>query len=642
MTAPTMTPHRLSITGARLAALLGLAVLAFPHIAMHAQTSGDDAQAQAQADPPSRVARISILVGNVSVEPASVNEFSGAELNYPLTTGDRIFADAGANAELQTGQLAVRLGQQTDLTVTSMTDTLAQFGLASGSVHLRSFGLDQGSTLELDTPNVAVTVLQPGDVRVDVDPDNDTTVVWVASGQVQVDGNGVQQVLEQGQRVRLGGSDPVSAQWLDVPQSDGLDQFSADRDQLYDSSIASEQQYVSPQTIGAEDLSTNGDWETDGDAGPVWYPSDVAVGWAPHSCGRWAWIAPWGWTWVDCANWGFAPFHYGRWERRHDRWGWRPGPPVIRPIYAPALVVFVGGPKLTVGGAGVTAWFPLGPHEVYVPWYHTSPRYVNRINVSNIYDRNALQVRAIYNQSTVATAYASPGEQGYANRQIATVAVTQASFAAGRRVSVSSVHVSTEALAGAPVLPHPLVTPQRTMIGAGPARAVPLHEMRPALASHIENNALPATRSPQPATANRPAPIARQPQPAIESQRPSQSQPAPAERQPQPSEETARPIEGATRPQGMPAPAASPRPFYNRAVPPPPRPSFEEQQKAIESTDPGRPLSPQQMNNLRQGHPAGQPEQRETPHPAATPPRPAPAPRPSPAPRPAPAAEKKH
>jgi hypothetical protein len=24
-------------------------------------------------------------------------------------------------------------------------------------------------------------------------------------------------------------------------------------------------------------------------------------------------MSPWGWTWVDNAPWGFAPFHYGRW-----------------------------------------------------------------------------------------------------------------------------------------------------------------------------------------------------------------------------------------------------------------------------------------------------------------------------------------
>jgi hypothetical protein len=172
-------------------------------------------------------------------------------------------------------------------------------------------------------------------------------------------------------------------------------------------------------------------------------------------------VAPWGWTWVGCEPWGFAPFHYGRWQQRGGRWGWIPGPPVVRPIYSPALVVFVGVDRLNPGGGPVTAWFPLGPREAYVPWYHASQRYVNRVNVSNIYDRDTVQVRNIYNQRTEVSAYAAAGQHGYVNRPTATIAVSQASFAAGKRVGQSTVQVNAEVLAAAPVLPHPLVTPQR-------------------------------------------------------------------------------------------------------------------------------------------------------------------------------------
>ncbi len=650
------------------AVVTGAAVVLLMAMPMRAQDGpsqqpgeGEDQGQAAQADPPSQVARVSVVVGNVSVEPASVNQFSAAEVNYPLTTGDRLYADVGANAELQTDQLAVRLGQQTDLTVTAMTDTLAQFGLAQGGVHLRSYSLDPDGTVELDTPNVAVTLLQAGDVRVDVDPDSGTTTVLVDSGEVQVDGNGLQQVLEAGQRMRVGGSDPVSAQWLDGASLDGLDRFSMDRDVLYDSSTAGESQYVSPDTIGAGDLASNGDWETDSDEGPVWYPTGVAVDWQPYSCGRWAWVAPWGWTWVDCAPWGFAPFHYGRWEHRGRRWGWIPGPPVVRPVYSPALVVFVGGDRLNPGGGPVTAWFPLGPREPYVPWYHASQRYVNRVNVSNIYDRNTEQVRNIYDQRTEVAAYAGGGERVYANRPVGTVAVPESAFAAGRRVGSSMVRVNPQELAAAKVLPHPLVTPQRTMVVAAPARALPPHLTRPTLAttqgdSRIRPSARPVIEGSQPNYQHEAAPIARQPaegmrnQQPVPQQRPGYQQPVqqqgerPGYQQPAQPEpvrpnyqhEAApagrQPAE-AVRPQSEAAPvapAAPPRMLYNRAVPPAPRPSFEEQQRAIQSIDPGRPLGPQQMNNLRQNQPVGPPQQREMPHPPVGAPRPAPAPRSAP------------
>jgi hypothetical protein len=531
-----------------------------------------DEQAQdGQVDPPSQVARISVLGGTVSVEPASVDEFTAAEANYPLTTGDRVYTDQGASAELETDALAVRVGQQTDLTVTAMTDTLAQFGLASGSAHLRSYSLDPSGTVELDTPNVAVTVLQPGDVRVDVNPQSGSTMVMVISGQVQVDGNGLQQVLQAGQRVRLSGRDPVAVQSVDIGEADTLDRFSSDRDAVYEEAQSQENQYVSSGTIGAADLSGNGDWENDGDEGAVWYPTGVAVGWQPYSCGRWAWVAPWGWTWVGCESWGFAPFHYGRWVRRGPRWGWIPGPPRLHPVYSPALVRFVGG------GAGVTAWFPLGPREVYVPWYPTSTLYVNRVNVSNIYSRNLAQARTIYNQRAT-NAYDTTGtaNKGYVNRQNATIAVSQTNFAAGRPVLKAQVHVDPREMDGAPLLAHPLVTPTRAMVVAAPVRGVPVRVERPVMGEEVPRRTTERTDTPMVA------------------------EPA--------------------------------RPLFNKAVPPAPRPSFELQQKTMETTEPGKPLSPREMQELR-------PRQAPVPgvrpaSPAAAPARQAPAARPAPTPRP--------
>jgi hypothetical protein len=249
------------------------------------------------------------------------------------------------------------------------------------------------------------------------------------------------------------------------------------------------------------------------------------------------------------------------------------------------MVAFVGRPGMTAGGAGVTAWFPLGPHETYVPWYHASPLYMNRVNVSNIYDRNTAEVRNIYNQRTEASVYltAGAGGHGYVNRPIATVAVSQASFAAGRPVERSMAHVTPQELGALPVLPHPLVTPQRSLVVSAPARAVPERVARPALASRADEG---ASATGQPAGAALP-----------------QTEQAPA-----------MAVPAQTR-------SANPeqRPLFHEAVPPQPRPSFDEQQKAIESTDPGRPLGPQQMDNLRQNRPVGPSQQREMPHPAPAP-----------------------
>ena len=85
----------------------------------------------------------------------------------------------------------------------------------------------------------------------------------------------------------------------------------ATRDRAEDQSVSA--QYVSRDMTGYEDLDRNGTWSDDPEYGHVWAPTNVASDWAPYRYGRWVWVEPYGWTWIDDAPWGFAPFHYGRW-----------------------------------------------------------------------------------------------------------------------------------------------------------------------------------------------------------------------------------------------------------------------------------------------------------------------------------------
>ncbi len=140
------------------------------------------------------------------------------------------------------------------------------------------------------------------------------------------------------------------------------------------------QQYVPPAMTGAEDLGQYGDWQQTPDYGPAWFPQ-VAINWAPYRYGHWAYIAPWGWTWIDDARWGFAPFHYGRWARIHQRWCWVPGGYAARPVYAPALVSFIGNLLgLNLGGGPSVGWIPLGPREVWYPPYRYGQHYFHDVN----------------------------------------------------------------------------------------------------------------------------------------------------------------------------------------------------------------------------------------------------------------------
>jgi hypothetical protein len=315
------------------------------------------------------VARLSYQSGTVSFRPGTVDDWTVASLNYPLTTGDHLWADAGAQVEMHVGSTAIRMGSQTALAILNLDDQMAQLSLTQGvlQVHIRYLG-DQ-EVYEIDTPNVAVSLLRPGDYRIDVDGDNNLTTVTVRGGEVQITGGGAAFPVRAGQSARISGLDTVSQEVDSAPPPDEFDGWGQMRDRRQDQSQS--MRYVSRETIGYEDLDQYGVWRQVPPYGWVWQPAGMVAGWAPYRFGRWVWVDPWGWTWLDDAPWGFAPFHYGRWAFAGDGWVWVPGALAARPVYAPALVAFVG-----VGGVGMAAWFPLGPGEVYRPGPNV--RYVNQ------------------------------------------------------------------------------------------------------------------------------------------------------------------------------------------------------------------------------------------------------------------------
>src|ERR1051326_6347755 len=148
--------------------------------------------------PPGRIARLSYMSGSVSFQPPGESDWSDAPANYTLTTGDRLCTNQGARAELDVGPYAVRMSQNTDLTVADLNDQLMQLGLGQGSVEVSVYELPENNTVEIDTPNGALTLLRAGSYRVDSDPSNGT-LVSVYRGSLEVSGGSVSQTLNAGQ-----------------------------------------------------------------------------------------------------------------------------------------------------------------------------------------------------------------------------------------------------------------------------------------------------------------------------------------------------------------------------------------------------------------------------------------------------------
>jgi hypothetical protein len=337
------------------------------------------------ADPPARVGRLSYADGTVSFHPADQGDWWPATVNYPVTTGESFWTDANSRAEIEIGPAALRLDQASELDISRLDDRSTDLQLDQGVLNLHLAQMPPGETTVL-TPRGRVVITAPGSYDIDVgQPDNDQpsdrVEVSVFEGAARFEGDRGSINIGANEAAVISG-DPMDVQLVAADASD-FDRWALDREHRED--LARLPRAVPPAVTGYQDLAQYGNWGDDPEYGEVWYPSDVPVGWAPYRYGHWAWVAPWGWTWIDDAPWGFAPFHYGRWIVRDDRWAWVPVDIPPQPVYAPALVAFIGGDGWGVdlaAGAAVAAigWVALAPHESYHPHYRASETYDRRIN----------------------------------------------------------------------------------------------------------------------------------------------------------------------------------------------------------------------------------------------------------------------
>lgn len=459
------------------ALLLSLAgLLSFATPSLRADDNDSD-----KGDPPSRVARISLTEGSVSLQPGGTGDWGAAQRNRPMTVGDKIWSDQNSRAELETGVVSIHLGSMTALSFLNLDQNITQMRLAEGSVNFRVREMREGDIYEVDTPNASFTVKQAGAFRIDVNENGDNTGITVIRGAGQVTASGQTYDLEPGQRGVFNGTDNVQGEVAQAPEPDSLDRWANDRDLRDQESVS--RRYVPPDMAGTEDLDNNGTWSEEPEYGHVWYPNEVAPDWAPYSYGFWSYVGPWGWTWVDYAPWGFAPFHYGRWAFIGGRWGWCPGPIIGPAVYGPAFVGFLGGGFGFGFGVGFgVGWFPLGWGEPFHPWFHCGPRFVERINVRNTFFRGGFVAGRERNFNNFA----------FAHNTRAVTATSRSSFTGGQAINRGAFHVTEANLRNAQVTNRVNFSPARqSPLGAAALRG---NISRPP--SRVENRAVMARTAP--------------------------------------------------------------------------------------------------------------------------------------------------
>jgi hypothetical protein len=433
--------------------------------------------------PPARVGRVSIVEGALAFYQAGDPDWSRANRNLPVASGEWFATNQQSRAGLRIGAASVGIARDTRLQVADLREKTMQLALPQGRINLDRRRLRSDDTAEIDLSRGAVWLLQRGIYDIDSGAPDQPIRITVFAGSARFAGGGIDQPVNAGERLVLTGTETLSAS-TETATEDDFSEWCRAHD--YHPERLAAPYHVSPAMTGYEELDSYGQWATAPKYGAVWYPQSVAADWAPYREGHWVWIEPWGWNWVDDEPWGFAPFHYGRWARIEGRWAWVPGEFVPAPVYAPALVAFVSAPPVValpdIAGP-VVGWLPLAPGEVYWPTYTRDPVYIRNINIANV---NIVTIRNITRVTTRAPfAGPPPGvvHQRFANLASAVIAPARV-FATAARVAPAAVAVPAPLLerAAITVPPPPVIAaPRKGTVAATtkPAAAVPPTSARP-------------------------------------------------------------------------------------------------------------------------------------------------------------------
>ncbi|MCA3044070.1 MAG: FecR domain-containing protein, partial [Rhodocyclaceae bacterium] len=342
--------------------------------------------------PPSRVGRIGFIDGDVSFFADREEGWRKARMNFPVTSKNSLWTNGTSRAEVRLGASAVRLDADTILDFIAIDDVHTSLYLQRGNINIRvrAYAHRPGTDdtyrdqFRIETDSGTWTLEQSGRYRLESTQDRNETRISVYAGQASFDNGSARLKVETGKSLRLSISGGATTFSFDPASEFAFDRWAESRDLRWDEAhqrYASER-IISPYMTGYEELDSHGDWIDEPEYGRLWTPRVVASGWVPYRYGAWSYVRPWGWTWIDEAPWGFAPFHYGRWVQIRARWYWAPGRFHHRPVYAPALVGWYGNGNTSVSisvGAPI-GWFPLAPREHFIPTYTTSTTYIRNIN----------------------------------------------------------------------------------------------------------------------------------------------------------------------------------------------------------------------------------------------------------------------
>lgn len=324
-----------------------------------------------------RVARVSLLAGDVSLRRVGSDKWERAVVNTPLVEGDRLATGSAARVEIQIdSRNFVRVGEYATLDIVTLRSEGVALSLPEGTATLRLARFERDREyFEIDAPATTVAAQAKGLYRLDVDKDGRVRVAVREGGRARLYSENSGFTLRDGrvaETVFRTGSNEADWEFSEVRPFDNWDTWVDERERYLLARLRYDdrERYYDNQVVGGEELDAYGDWVQTHDYGYVWRPRTTVVNnyynWAPYRYGHWSWCPPYGWTWVGDEPWGWAPYHYGRWVYVDNYWSWAPRGYYgynHRSWWRPALVAFV---NIHLSFGDQVCWYPL-------PYHHSDP-----------------------------------------------------------------------------------------------------------------------------------------------------------------------------------------------------------------------------------------------------------------------------
>jgi hypothetical protein len=234
---------------------IGIALQALPPMAL----------AQ-DAAPPARVGQIAAITGSVSFNGAGSGGWASASVNYPISDGDSLYAQAGAQAGIALDASRITLAGGTELQITQLDQNDFAATESQGEVFLSVSDLQPDQKFTIATPRGTASITQNGDYDLAAGDASTPTSITVFQGAATIIAPGVTLQVPPGQAGVLSGTDQTTAQLARAEP----DAFAT---AMLAQAAPPPPPYVPPvaeQMTGTTELSTYGSWNQSPQYGAIW------------------------------------------------------------------------------------------------------------------------------------------------------------------------------------------------------------------------------------------------------------------------------------------------------------------------------------------------------------------------------------